>query len=86
MKKLYISYNDLSTVDPGLLASAVNRLEEVEMSTVWSIEQVEAILRQSLVKTSLKKLGMWGSVEDTELDEDLVARARLAIEELYGLY
>ena len=42
-------------------------------------EQVEAILTQSLVKTSLRRLEMRGV---RGLDEDLVARASLAIGQL----
>ena len=90
LKILNISGNNLSKVDPGLLASAVNRLEEVEVEVeVWvggyrwntrlTVEQVEAILTQSLVKTSLRRLEMRGV---RGLDEDLVARASLAIGQL----
>ena len=83
VKKLNISFNNLSTVEPRLLASLVNRLEEVRMyRTQLTVKQVEAVLTQSLVKTSLRKLVMEGNEENSELDEDLVARARLAIGEL----
>ena len=84
VKKLDISYTNLSSVDPGLLARAVNRLEEVEMSVAYlTTSQVEAVLRQNLVQTSLRKLKLeLDSEENSELDEGLEARARLAIGEL----
>ena len=58
MKELYIPENNFTTVSPSLLASAVNMLEEVNMSgdTELTLEQVEAILTQSLVKTSTKSI------------------------------
>ena len=81
VKKLDISYTNLSSVDPGLLARAVNRLEEVKMSVTYlTTSQVEAVLRQSLVQTSLRKLKLeLDSKDNSELDEGLEARARLAI-------
>ena len=82
VKKLDISSLNLSSVEPGLLARALNRLEEVEMSSVTYLttSQVEAVLRQSLMQTSLRKLELeLDSEENTELDEGLEARARLAI-------
>ena len=83
VKRLNISYTNLSSVDPGLLAKAVNRLEEVVMSvTGLTASQVETVLRQSLVKTLLRKLEMYTDKENSELDENLEARARLAIGEL----
>ena len=63
MKQLNISNNNLSSVDAGLVARAVNMLEEVEMEdTQLTREQEGAILTQSLVKTSLRRLGMNKSV------------------------
>ena len=104
MKKLDMSGNILSNVDAGLLASAVNSLEEVKMNfTKLTKDQVEAVLTQSLVNTSLRRLeigthrlmGRRLEIEDYRdsglglvrlelgwLDEDLVARATLAIGEL----
>ena len=80
LKKLDISNNDLSNVDASLLASAVNRLEEVEMNhTKLTVEQGEAILTQSLVKTSLRRLQIRGV---RVRDKNLVARAKLVIGEL----
>ena len=92
LKILNISGNNLAKVDPGLLASAVNRLEEVEVevkmwvgghrwnSMLLTMEQMVAILTQSLVKTSLRRLEMRGV---RGLDKDLVARATLAIGQLH---
>ena len=104
IKKLDMSGNILSNVDAGLLASAVNSLEEVKMNfTKLTKDQVEAVLTQSLVNTSLRRLeigthrlmGRRLEIEDYRdsglglvrlelgwLDEDLVARATLAIGEL----
>ena len=83
LKKLDISNNDFSTVSPWLLASALNRLEEVVISddTQLTKEQVEAILTKSCLKTSLKKLQIakvWADI----LDGELVARAGFVIREL----
>ena len=76
MKKLVISDNNLSTVD----ARAVNSLEEVVMDgTKLTVEQKKAILTHSLVKTSLRRLEMR---RVRLMDNDLVARARLAIGKL----
>ena len=83
VKKLNISFNNLSIVEPRLLASLVNRLEEVRMhKTQLTVKQVETVLTRSLVKTSLRRLVMEGNEENSELDEDLVARARLVVGEL----
>ena len=83
VKKLNISFNNLSIMEPRLLASLVNRLEEVRMhKTQLTVKQVETVLTRSLVKTSLRRLVMEGNEENSELDEDLVARARLAVGEL----
>ena len=80
VKNLDVTYSNLSTVDSGLLACAVNMLEEVEMEdTQLTVQQGEAILTQSLVKTSLRRLNMGGVLG---LDGGLVGRAELAIGEL----
>ena len=79
LKKLDIQFNNMSTVDAGLLANAVNSLEEVYMyETDLKEEQMEAIMKQRLVKTSLRRLDM-GIHRDLGLDMDLLARARLAV-------
>ena len=57
VKSLNVSSNNLSTVNPGLMALAVNSLESMSMIARDVTEQhVEAILTQSLDKTSLKCL------------------------------
>ena len=49
----------LASVEPGLLARAANRLEGLHMySTRLTTKQGEAMLEQSLVKTSLRTLDM----------------------------
>ena len=75
-----------SSVDAGLLARAVNRLEEVVLhNTQLSKQQAEAFLTESLLKTSLRKLDLrFAYVFDVfdVLDKELVARTRLAIRSL----
>ena len=84
VKRLNISFNNLSTVDPALMARVVNRLEEVKMNkTELTVLQMETILTQSLLKTSLRKLEMFYHLDDSRIDEMLVARARLVIKQLY---
>ena len=76
LKMLEIACDDLSLVDASLLARALNRLEVVEVR--WSEltqEQGEAILTQSLVKTSLRSLLMMKDWEDWRSIADLEERA-----------
>ena len=64
---------------------AVNSLEEVDIRhTLLTREQVEAILNQSLVKTSLKRLVL-GRVSGG-VEQDLVGRAQQGIKELSLFY
>ena len=82
LKTLYISHNKLASIEAGLLARAVNSLEDVVLhDTQLSKQQAEAILSQSLRKTSLRRLGM----KYEGLDENLVARARLVINNVFGV-
>ena len=86
LKKLEIACDDLSLVDASLLARALNRLEVVEVR--WSEltqEQGEAILTQSLVKTSLRSLMMMKDWQDWRIIADLEERARLVIQEIHAL-
>ena len=88
--KLYnldLTYVNLTSVERGLLARAINCLEEAAMGDPDNCEnelqvtkeQAEAILTQSLKQTSLKKL----TIDVRKgLDENLVANARQAIGEL----
>ena len=76
LKTLDLTSNRLYSVEKGLLARAVNSLVEVNLSYIsLSRQKAEEILTQSLVKTSLRRLKM----DCQGLDDDLVARARLAI-------
>ena len=81
LKTLNLSSNTLSLVEAGLLAKGVNTLEEVVLSdTKLSQQQAEAILTESLMNTSLKKLDMrfgYGFTWPCVLDKNLVARIRL---------
>ena len=75
MKTLNLSSNRLSSVEAGLLAKAVNRLEEVVFfNTGLSQKQAEAILAERRVKTSLRKLNL----NRCGLNEDWLTRIRLA--------
>ena len=72
---------DVFSVEPELLARAVNSLESVAMFfTNVSKRQAEEILSQSLVNTSLKKL--WIKRVSGGLKADLVTRARKSISHL----
>ena len=85
LRKLNLGNNNLSLVEPGLLARAVNRLEEVDIRhTLLTKEQVEAILSHSLVQTSLKTLVL-GRVSG-RVEQDLVVRAQNVISELSLCY
>ena len=76
LKTLYISHNSLSSIEAGVLARGVNSLEDVVFhNTQLSQQQAEATLTQALRKTSLRRLVM----KHEGLDENLVARAKLAI-------
>jgi hypothetical protein len=80
LRKLRIRSYNLSRVQPDLLAKAVNKLENVALIfTGLTKKQVEAILTQSLVKTSLKMLHIasWPSMV---LDRTLMSQASQAIE------
>ena len=89
LRRLVISDNDLSTVAPSLLATAVNQLELVNLdSTLLTGPQVEAILDQSFQKTSLKTLQMSNkfSLRDYQLDKKLLTRARQVIANIEMCY
>ena len=84
VQKLVLSDNDLSKVKPDLLAKAVNRLEEVDMTnSQLTLEQVEAILKQSLVSTYLKSIFMTEPFEGKSLDEQIIEKARTVIKGVY---
>ena len=84
LKTLSLGYNSaLASVEPGLLARKVNMLEEVELEPESCLTrlQVERLLRQSLVKTSLRRLEMGGG--KAGLDQELVEMAKQTIPVLY---
>ena len=85
LRKLNLGNNKLSLLEPELVAMAVNSLEEVDIRhTLLTREQVETILNQSLVKTSLKRLVL-GRVSGG-VEQDLVGRAQQGIKELSLFY
>ena len=74
LKTLCLASTKMYLVDSGLLAKAVNRLKVVYLSNLVLLkQQAEAILTESLVKTSLSVLDM----NYHELDEDLVKHTKL---------
>ena len=81
LKILDIGYNNLSSVDPDVLARGVNKLETVHIdSTKLTEEQKTRILTQSLLTTNLKELYMWGN---GGVEEGLRTQAKEAIIALY---
>jgi len=56
LKFLNIGYNDLSSVEPDILATAVNKMEKVWMFHSLTTVQVTCMLRQAVKNTKLKKL------------------------------
>ena len=80
LKILRIGGNNLSSVDPDVLARGVNKLETVDMrETKLTKEQKTKILTQSLLTTNLKELTMWGT---GGVEEGLRTQAEEVIEEL----
>ena len=81
VKTLEISGNNLSKIKPHELAKAVNKLEEIDIKdSKLTLQQVEAILTQSLVQTSLKTL--WMTQPEGVLDYNLLAKARMVIKDI----
>ena len=84
LKVLNMEDMNLSSVDPSLMARVVNSLEEVIVHySQLSIQQAEAILAQSCVQTSLKKLVFDNKNVDRSLDFNLVKQANKSIETLF---
>ena len=76
--------NNLSTVAPRVMASAVNSLERAEMrGTHLSREQVTSILLQAATKTRLHFLDLRGNWAVREVSRELVVAARRNIREVY---
>ena len=62
LKCLDMGYNNLSSVEPKLLAEAVNKIQEVRLN--WarlSIPQIEVLLASLNKNTKLKKLSLRGN-------------------------
>ena len=80
LKILRIGDNNLSSVDPDVLARGVNKLETVHMNhTELTEQQKTRILTQSLLTTNLKELYMEGN---GAVEEGLRRQTRAVIEEL----
>merc|ERR1712129_629216 len=72
-KILRIGVNNLSSVDPDVLARVVNKLETVDMQgTDLTEQQMTRILTKSLLTTNLKELYMEGN---GQVDEELCRQA-----------
>ena len=68
---------DLSSVDPELIAAAVNKLDTVGLYwTEMTSQQIVAILTQAMVDTKLSNLTI---CTDENIDRDLIDQARKKI-------
>ena len=73
----WISYNNLSYVDPEVLARVVNKLEGVNMmKTFLTALQMTTILTQSLVTTNLRWLNLDGN---EQVEDELCKQAKQII-------
>ena len=78
LKDLVLSSNDLSTVEPGLLAVAINKLKNVDMNdSKLTSQQVNMILTQSQVQTSLDSLHIYSV---PSVDSDIITQTRRLFE------
>ena len=78
-----IGHNNLSTVDPGTLATATNRLDYVTIDhTVLTQQQVLCLLRQAATKTRLNTLVLRRAVVQG-VGQQLIQEARQSIGSLY---
>ena len=77
LKKLSLAYNNLSGIEPTVLATGVTRLEEVNLYfTKLGAEQVSCMLRQCLEQdTKLSKLTV-REITDVDVEVELVRQAR----------
>ena len=81
LRILDLSYNNLSTIKPTLLAAAVNSLVSVDLGrTSLSGAQVNAILSQAMVAPSLTSL--WISGVKGEVNKEVVVKTAKTIPEL----
>ena len=77
LKRLHITNSNLSTIEQGVLATAVNRMEEVTMkNTQLSTQHVSCILTQCVEDdTKLKKLVLRG-IDMTGVDQDIIRQVK----------
>jgi len=70
LKKLDLKFNNLSTVNPVVLATAVMKLETVDLRyTKLNTEQITSILKHVLEDINLKKLWLEGNdIMDVDID------------------
>ena len=81
MRRLDISYTNLSKVEAELLGGVVARLEAADLGcTSLRVEQVEAILTSILHTSSLASL--WISGVQGKVDRDLVNQAHMVVPQL----
>merc|ERR1712129_146502 len=79
-KILRIGVNNLSSVDPDVLARVTNKLETVDMEgTDLTEQQMTRILTQNHLTTNLKELNI---KNNGKVDEELCRQAKQVIEEL----
>ena len=82
LRKLAMCFTDLSTVEPGLLARAVARLEEVELSSSQlTLQQTQAVLSAAGSSSTLKKLDLAMNDSLPAVKPELLAAAVLNLEE-----
>jgi len=82
LKKLHMALSNLSSVDQGTLAKAINNLEDVELSfTNVTAQQCEAIFTLAASQTKLKKLLLVGS-KLSSVDPESLARAIANIQDV----
>ena len=82
LRKLYVSFTDLSTIEPSMLAKAVSGMEEVQLGlSQVSSQQAEAIIRALDGKTKLRKLCI-PVIDLSSVESELLARAIAGLEEV----
>ena len=82
LSRLKLSFTDLSTVEPGLLARAVSGLEEVDLSSSQlTVQQTQAVLRAAGNSRQLKKLDLAMNDSLPDVKPELLASAVLNLEE-----
>ena len=80
---LDMGHNDLSSVEPALLARAVTKITEVSLRyTRLSSQQVKAVLASLERDTQLKKLSLRGNRAATQVEPKLLIEAVTTIEEV----